>query len=530
MAPSLPGSKMWNASLLSYVQITDWDFNNGGVIVFDDGTLWSYDSESPAAGDLYGFTWIGLTITERKPDSDVWERLTPDVWGIPYYANPPGYPNWPSSYTQSGDVWDGDHEGPLNVATIGSNTGWGHIQYPDDSDNVLFYPPDGDWHGPITVNRHTRRWKTHVRSQAAFDDWYDMGSNVVTDGVYFYWVVWRYGVDGLSFARCPIGDLDATEIVHVWENPLYWWHVNTSNITLPDFMDNQYMYRQSIPIAIDGDWIYYFTPYNAFLSDPRTTPDTSGQQSSDVNHDMHYIALRRFKIGEYKLETLLWHSSPQGWVGHGGTDWGTFGDATIGITSRPDQSKARYDYYPAIGMGLKASNWHAMEIHNGWLYWLDISNEEVVYNMTYGSGHMLCRIDLAKLDSSEPIHHDVMNPAFEILTNGSVPWEGGYVTGHYGRDGHFFEGRTGAQPLLGFADFVPMAWDNDDNLLYKCMVHPPYYSSNKYGYGTRAIYKLAPNIKSVTDVVVTFTGDELKGYTNARQVPVTRDVMEVELS
>ncbi len=532
MTPSLPGSKMWNASLLSYVQVTDWDFNNGGVIIFDDGTLWSYDAESPAAGELDGYTWNGFCITERKVGSDVWERLTPDTWGIPWIANPPDYPNWPSSYTQSGDVWDGDHEGPLNVATIGTGTGWGHIQYPDDSDNVLFYSVDGDWVGPVTVNRHTRRWKTNMRSEAAADLWDSIGSNVVTDGVYFYFAVWpSYPVEGLQFARCPIGDLEAVELVHEWANPQSWWRdIDTSNITLPDYIDNQYMYKQPIPIAIDGDWIYFFTPYNVQLLDVRTTPSAYGASESDRNHDMKYQALRRFKIGEYRLETLLWHSSPQGWVGYGGAGRGTFDDHTLGITTKEDRTAFRYNYYPAIGMGMKASNWHAMEIHNGWLYWLDLSNERVTWNMTYGCGHMICRIDLAKLDPSEPIHHDVMNPAFEILTNGTVPWEGGWTTGHYGSGGHYLEGRTGAQPLMPFGDFVPFTFDNDGNMLYKGMVHPPYYSSDTYGYGTRVIYKLTPNVKSMTDVVVTFTGDELKGYTNARQVPVTRDVMEVELS
>jgi len=535
MSPSLPGSKMWNASLVSFVQVTDWDYDSGGVILFDDGTMWSYESESPAAGDTDGYVWQGFCISERKVDSDVWERLTPDLWGFPWMANPPGYPNWPS-YGMGGygtEVWEGyDREGPLNVATIGSDTSnWVHIQYPDDPDNILFYSNfDTYWTGPLTVNRHTRRWKTNLRSLAALEIWQNISSYIVTDGTYFYFTIWTgHPNNYASFVRCPIGDLNAVEIVHTWDE--YYDHftnVDTSNITLPDYIDTQAM-SPSVSLAIDGDQIYFFTRPEGFIEDVRTTAQGSGVPSQR-NHNIKFQQLRRFKIGEYKLETLMWHSSPQGWVGYGGRNYGTLDDATISCPTQPDLSITRSNYYPAIGMGMQASNEHVMVINDGWLYWLDWSGARWgYYNDTYGTGEMVCRIDLAKLDPSEPIHHDVMNPAFEILTNGSAPWEGS--TDHIGwYQGTWIYHRTGAQPLLPRADNVPFTFDSDGTLLYKGMCHPMYYSSDGGGYGTRAIYRLTPNIKSVTDVVVTFTGDELKGYTNARQVPVTRDVMEVELS
>ncbi len=538
MSPSLPGSKMWNVSLISYVQVTDWNYDSGGVVLFDDGTMWSYESESPAAGDQDGFVWWGFAITERKVGSDVWERLTPDLWGLPWTANPPGYPNWPDGYYGGGSrVWDGyDREGPLNVATIGisGETEWVHIQYPDDPDNVLFYGQYGsDFTGPITVNRHTRRWKTHLRSQSALDIWSRQASNIVTDGVYFYFIHrYQTSTDGMGLVRCPIGDLNDVSIVHQWPNPdPFWWSgINTSNITLPDFIDHQNIGRSNVSLAIDGDQIYFFTQLNNLLRDARSTEPWTIGDRSERNHNIYYQSLRRFKIGEYNLETLLWHSTPQGWVGYGGGNFGTLLDHTLGVTTQDDLTKTRTNIYPAVGMGLKSSNEHVIEIHNGWLYWIDRSGEEWRgYNDTYGSGMMICRIDLTKFDPSEPIHHDVMDPAFEILSNGTAPWEGG--ASHIGwYQGTWLYARTGAQPLLPMADNVAMTFDSDGNIFYKGMTHPPYYSSDWYGYGTRVIYKLTPNVKSVTDVIVTFSGDELKGYTNARQVPVTRDVIEVELT
>jgi hypothetical protein len=238
---------------------------------------------------------------------------------------------------------------------------------------------------------------------------------------------------------------------------------------------------------------------------------------------MRYSMLRRFRIGDYTLETLIWHTSPQGWVGYGAASgYGTQGDYTIGITSQPDLSDTRFNDFEAVGMGMKNSGEHDMQIHDGWLYWHDWSGRNFG---VFGEAGMMCRVQLSKLTPGTPIQHDVMNPIFEIVTNGTVPWEGN--AGHWGRGGTRIWRRDGAQPIMGHSDNT-WSFDEEGNLLYKAMVFPDYYS-DAFGYGLRGVWKLT-NVEQVTEVTVLFVGDELKGYSNVRQVPARSGIIEVELS
>jgi hypothetical protein len=118
-----------------------------------------------------------------------------------------------------------------------------------------------------------------------------------------------------------------------------------------------------------------------------------------------------------------------------------------------------------------------------------------------------------------------MNPIFEIVTNGTVPWEGN--AGHWGRSGTWIWRRDGSQPIMAHADNT-WSFDEEGNILFKAMAFPEYYSE-AYGYGLRGIWKLT-NSEQVTEVTVLFVGDELKGYSNVRQVPARSGIIEVVLS
>jgi len=189
--PSLPGSKLWESALMGYVITSSQrtSFDTGGVIEFDDGTLWSYESGSPDGPRDYPEFWIH--IAERKPGSDAWVRLVPDKWGEPSIDTPPNYPKWPNAnFTDSEWRSPGttDFSGPLNVGHIGRDgeDDWQHVQ---DGDDVWFYPRTGGSRlGPVKVNRHTRIWQRYLTSSDSADTWGSIASNVVIVGPYMYFL------------------------------------------------------------------------------------------------------------------------------------------------------------------------------------------------------------------------------------------------------------------------------------------------------------------------------------------------------
>jgi hypothetical protein len=542
---ALPGSKLWQASLVGYTQVSDWDLNNGGVVVFDDGTIWSYESESPANGDqpMWYFPSDWFTISELKPGSEVWERLMPDTWGHPAYDPPPGFPKWPYSWND-GDWLNPaltDFSGQLNTSRLGSQSSdYCHVQ---DGDDVWFYNRFGGGAypyqlGPIKVNKNTRAWERFITDEFSDEVWADMRSNLVISDGYFWFLAARAGYwdgptwipapDGMKLVRIPLSDPNVFENMHEWDDPIGWSTGQiTSNLTLPDFIDNQYMPDQNgYSIAIDDGYLYFFTPTNSQIIDSRNTGVSYNGDSSMQNYNLRYSMLRRFRIGDYDLETIIWHTSPQGFVGYGGTEYGTYFDATVGITSQPDLTAAwsgsGAGSYPAIGMGMDCTGQHDMIIRDGWLYWLDWSGHNFG---VYGEPTMICRFQLSKY-SGTMIQHDVMNPAFEIVSNGTVPDEGN--AGHWGNGGTFIWQRGGAQPIMPKMDQT-LTFDDDGNILYKAMAFPPYYPEHD-GYGMRCIWKLKPGVAITTNVTVTFKSRELKGYSQAREIPVTRGITEVELS
>lgn len=516
----------------------------GGVVEFSDGTLWSYEGQSPAGGDQVtknppawgnfpgGHVLSWVNIMERKPGSEVWERLTPDLWGYPLNAQPPNHPKWPSFHTNIFLMNPAltDFSGDLNVAHIGTpgNASWAHVQ---DGDDVWFYNRTWiqDVFGPVKVNRHTRRWERFVTNSYARDLWSRLSSNLLIHDGHFWFLAYpefycgiEYNNKGMSLCRAPLGNPDGVNVVKEWGDPDVWRNdLVTSNLEFPDYIDNQYMPRGNYSIVIHDGHLIYFTPQGQELHDSRSTPMFLNDPSAR-NHDMKYSMIRRAKLGTWELSTLVWHTSPQGWVGRGGNGYGTQADATVGVTNQPDLTATLQNMYPAVGMGLQCSGEHDAHISDGWLYWVDASAWRP--GIPKGDHHMLCRVKLSDILSGVPVQHDPLSPMFEIVTNGSVPWEGD--AGHWGTASPRIEYRAGSQPLLPALD-TAFTFSQDGTILYKGTCFPGFYSYSD-GDGLRGIWRLSPPTKP-TRVTLSFVGDELKGYGNVRGVAVTRGEIEVEL-
>jgi hypothetical protein len=554
---SLQGSKLWSSTLFSYVQTSDWDLNNGGVILWKDGTIWSFESESPAGtGEIDGWPFFGFCISELRTGNEVWENLTPDLWGFPQNDHPPSYPNWPYFGNRTTWLRDADMSGPLNVALFGySGTDWQHIMDPDDDDLVWFYTRFGGdatasntGLGPISVRKSTRTWHRHLTDYTTLGAdgstpasllWDNIASNLQVKDGYFVFLanpIYVGGGDpynslGMRLVYSRISDPNDTFVKHQWDDPLTWDEgFNTNNVSVPDVFDNQYMVRSNYSIAIDGDRMYYTFGDGSFdyaIKDSRTTSTNGSWNNNDPserNHNMLYSKIGYIDLTDHTNHLLLYNNMPQEWVGYGGANYGTLTDDTVGIYNRDDFSATRSNDFEALGPGLRPQTEMPAAIRDGWLYYFDWGGRNFG---VYGTAYMLCRIDLSKLDPAEPQALNRENPQYEIIANGNVPFEGN--AGHWGRSGTWIWQRNGANPLMPFPD-SGLTFAEDGSIWYKGMAFPLYY--RVAGYGIRGIWILQPARSAAANATVTvsFQGDELKGYSSVREVPARARPIEVELT
>jgi len=539
--PALPGSKPFNASLVGWTcESSDALFSgsSGGVIQFDDGTIWTYQSTSPAGGDQENaFTWDApdgfkeywLHIFERKPNSEVWECLTPDLWGSPDYDTPPNHTKWPTIDNWPSSGWlnfaNVDNKGQLEVANVGfwHNQLWDHVIDPRDPDTVWFFSSNSEQEiGPIKVSRSERSWERFLTSSTSTQKWQDRQTNTVVYGPYFYFMRYDNAAVEMVLCRAEISDPNNVIDVHGFDASTG-WRTNqiTTELVFPDYLQNQYLMPARYGLGVDGDYIY-LTDYG-FIGDSRST---GGFTSASREYRMEFSRLMRFKIGDYQLELLYWHTSKQGFVGVGTDESGNSGTlfaATIGVYTEPvDRINADNDnWLPAIGMGFKPSDGVVYPvIKGGWLYWMDESLENVAD--VYG---MICRMNIAEAIAGAPVKHNPLDPGFEIIAGGTKPWES--WQGHFGHEGTFLRSRLGPEPILPWVDNFQVL--NDGSLLVQTFNVVPYYTDTNNNWAIIGLVKLSKS-EVTTKVTLTFTGDELKGYPYVRQVPVTRNTIEVELS
>lgn len=521
---------------MGFIQPTDWDFNNGGVILFDDGVVWSYEAESPAFGDqgAQANEWpqYGFGISEWKPSTNMWERLTPNAWASPTEDHPPGYPSWPTedlvlaSPNYPPGTWTlADTTGPLNVAQIGAGSrAWIHVQDPDNHDDVWLYCMDYDADlGPIKIDRHARTWTRYMTNYASEKLWDEIASNIAIWGEYMWFLTMpdvTCAGEAVALVRAEKSNPDNCVIVHTWVEGHYQSYHDTSTLDLPSwFEEGNYLQRTTYSLAISDDGYAYLGCPTFNIFDSRTT-------GIDTYH-MDVGILLGFKIGDYDLEVVYWNSN-QGWVGSGlNYYWGT-----AGIETLPGEFDSRR-YSEPNGMGFKPLNGgYTPVIRDGWYYWIDNSGH---WGGAYGTSRYLCRMDLSKLRPlsrlSEPIQHNPQDPLFEIIGNTTNPWEGN--AGHLTRYGNFIFWRDGGTPILPHENLT-LTFDDEGNIIYKCNTFPPYYSAGGIRelpphQTTRALLKLGvPNL-GVADVTVTFTGTSLTGYGNIREVPTSQPELIVKL-
>lgn len=542
MPPEVPGNKPWHASLIARTVDTDWDYNSGGVILWDDGTMWSYESESPAGSDQmeWDFPHWFCGIVEKKPSSPVWERLTPDSWGlIQILSDTPDYPQWPrwdnrTDYNNPSLVMT---EGPLSYSAIGyGNTGWCHVKLNDEE--VLFYGryTGADELSAITVNRRTRRWKRHVGSVLTRDTWDNIRSNIVMvgDDLWFFTAPPVCGTPVMHLVRVPVSDLTEVNYMQSYEWPTWLNVPNAKVIDLPTFLDNQYVHVNDAQIGYDPgrNRIYVAEPSFNKVRDSRTTAFTSNTPSAR-NYDIQFLRLRSLSLDdpEFGLTLDYYHHMPQEWIGYGqtGNGYGTLYDDTLGMFDMEDGSAVVDGYTDPIGIGFLPIN-REFNIVDGWIYWFDYGGIGGSFNHL-GIGNYGCRMNLADIPPGGRRKHNPYDPIIEVITNGTVPWEGAWSRGHWNRGGgDFLVERAGSQPILGFPDQTT-TFDSEGNIWYKGVALMDYQLLQKDpgGWATRSIWKLSPTRSLETVATVTFTGDELKGYASVRQVPKGTYEIEVAL-
>jgi hypothetical protein len=187
------------------------------------------------------------------------------------------------------------------------------------------------------------------------------------------------------------------------------------------------------------------------------------------------------------------------------SSYGTTRGPVFGSFDRKSQPVAGVGY-----VGMRPHPKAEARVKDGWLYWLDVAS----YNSSQGM--YFCRIDLDQLlvdyEKSGPVEHDPGNPRFEILCNGSAPWEG---------DGKWVEKteygvlwREGSSPIYNTLD-NNWFFDEDGAIVFQHEEFPAWDVGSEY---TRwVISRLVPPSAGVASVGLVFEGQALKGYSRVRQ-------------
>lgn len=463
-----PGSKQWMGTLYGLGPDTDYEnYLNGGIVRFDDGTVWLCFTEARSGTGVFTY---GVSIFERTPSSKAWELLTADGWTSPLNeANN----NTPSS-------------GKMNEWQFGYHSDYFFVSDGDDSVYMLS-PGDTDEAWQVVVFHRSARTFNHY---APYTDTPDNRPQSFPQIYEDY--IWWLNVDH-DLYRMRLDNM-AIELHRSFTKPASLGQIDPAT-SLPYGLGNDTIGAAAI-CFYDG-WMYALSSH--------------GSNCAYSDDEYCYAAIRRTRPGGGDIETLYQYVSP--------------------ITTRgfryPDlDDRERYEG-PAflLGTGLQPLDWIRSEVRDDWLYWVDFANGYASDGMTFS------RIYIPALIENMPIIHDPYNPTFEILNNGSAVSEhGGCRAGPWTGGLWHIWWREGDRPLSGTTD---AAWffDDDGSIVFthENFLYIQRRSLSLGGIVTRIISRLSPPSASKANVVLKFTGNELKGYSNVREVKSISNPEKVEL-
>jgi len=466
------GSNQWTGTTIGLGPMGDYNNSEqGGIIKFFDGTLWHIQTETSGAGTYTE----GLSFFERTPGSPVWEQLTADWWTNAM--------QWDSVPPSSGRMVDWQ---------FGESQAWMHLHSGlEGDDKVYSFDVTGGVWGIVVFDKSDRTFVQHDIDGDAYP--YCFPSR---HGEHIYWMSSNGSQAGLC--RSHIDSLGTLEWIQLFQSySSYGSYEIDPSTGLPYGLGVDSSYSGYMGMAVHDDgWIYW-------------TENSSTEAPAGNNQS--YAAIRRMRTGGGDIENLMVNL------------------ANPGQTSRsfnyPDGSKDKSNGPWPIGLGWYGLRGTQARIKDDWLYWID-------YGTAWESeGYTFNRVYLPTLIKNAPVTFDPFNPQMELIGGGSSGSESTARWGpYYGVQEWMIRWREGERPIYGTLD-VAWCFDTDGSILF---TEEGWIGFQKLGYGLgelgmRIIHRLSPPKALTANVTLKFEGNALKGYSNARQIPVFSAQDEVVL-
>lgn len=478
---------------MGLTQTADWDESNAaGVILYDDGTLWVWNSEMAHPSQDWHFTGDTVVINELAPGAKAWEQLTPDTWSTDYYDY-----CYTTAVGSSGRLIE---KMMMNDQWQVANDG-GDITYWFPVGGLTNDPSSGD-SGMMIVNKATRTWEYKLLGLYMYPWTYP-----VLWGGY----VWFLGANGTLYNdttaclyRMSTVSPYPVEKVKTWASDYTAkWDLDTTT-NLPRFF-SEAMWSQDNAVGIDENGYFYLYGH-----------------ITDYVDDRGMSVIRRMLLPDGEWETLYYDHNP------GLPDGGNAYTFTYNLPGRNNND--RWHGPLPIGLGMRPAWYSNMKIRDGYLYWVDASTFFTMRGQGWTGGQMFQRIELSRLEGGW-VEHQPENPIVEVLSMTTGAEDSFYNwddTAYWGNQGGY-ACRDGLDSIHAYVE-PNWQFDTDGSIIFLHHEYPTWWCEPQDWYPPYVLSRLSPPENVPITFQLIFEGTELKGYGHVRQVPAKTRIGTIELT
>lgn len=474
---------------MGLTQTADWNESiSAGVIRYDDGTLWVWNTEMAHPSMDDHFTAYTVTINELAPGAKAWEQLTPDGYSTDAYGIiSTGYNVTEDSgrlieSNLQNNHWCVTHDG----GDITYWYAWGRIANGPSLDAVSLF----------IVNKATRTWEHKLLG----DDLEWVVAPVLWDGY-----VWFFGQNGayteISLYRMSIVSPYPVEKVKTWASD--WaarWDLDPTT-NLPRFFSEFVLgpVNENI-IGIDDGYLYFYT------------------NEWSLSNDRGMAVIKRMLLPDGEFETLYYYYA---------TD-ASGANFTYNLPSGGRNDRLRGPL--PIGLGMRPAWNSSMKIRDGYLYWVDVSTFFTMRGSGWTGGQMFQRIELSRLEDGW-VEHQPENPIVEVLSMTT-----GAEDSFYNWDDNPYWGVSGGYAWRDGLDSIHAypetnwQFDEDGSIIFLHHEYPTWYAEPQSWYPPYVLSRLSPPENIPITFRLVFEGTEMKGYGHVRQVPAKTRIGTIELT
>jgi hypothetical protein len=483
----IPGSKPWVQTTMGFTQTGDWEEGIGaGVIRYDDGTLWVWNTEMTHPMDDHYWPGYIVSINELRPGAKAWECLTPDGWTTDDDGDTIGSSGRLIEKNLFNDRW-------RVVSDGGDITYWFPLDYVANK-----YGYDT----MIVVNKATRTWEYK-------DLGYTSGEFMETHPVLWGGYIWFLGPDSYASTdttanlwRISTTSPYPLEKVKTWPSTRSTMWDNDPTTNLPKFFSEFVFGRENENVlSVDEEGYLYFMT-----------------NEWDLTNGRGMAVIKRMSLPDGDWETLYYYYVPNG-------------SAANFTYNLPNATRNDMWHGPLpIGLGLRPAWLSVAKIRDGYLYWVESSSWFTMLSSGWTGGHMFVRLKLSSLEGGWVVHQPEA-PIVEVLSMTTGAWDSFYNwddNSYWGNHGGY-DWRDGLDSIHAYPE-ANWQFDEDGSIIFLHHEYPKWYIERSGYYPPWVLSRLSPPENIPITFRLVFEGTELKGYGHIRQVPPKTKIGTIELT